>query len=405
MAAATGSGAPFSAPAATPALQLLAGGAAVAGGASAGTPPEVGALLAALSASALAGTAPGAPATISLSSLPPISSAPYLAPPNCAPAVALSIVRVPVGSVAASRVGNWSITIGAPLPQCGATLPAPELGGARPPFRAMQLPPAVIALQPPPTLTLSYATLAWLTRAGGPVAAPGAASVDFRLVQWGAPPIGESAGVGGIAYPPAAEGSAPVDAAASGGALARARRRQLGVLSAISALFSPSSWAAMVSSAFTATQGALNAAAPPPQRRDDRLPSRLMDTRVFIIEVSSGGGPPNRAAAPWAASTTSPCPCGTSPLRCGAAPRGRTHPRHQQLRRLHRGLHMPVIRGRHHGQRRSLLYRPRGKPRKPVRQPPARALPHAARQPHAVRHVTTQHTSTQQHGTWPRRVI
>jgi hypothetical protein len=42
----------------------------VAGGASAGTPPEVGALLAALSASALAGTAPGVPATISLF-LPP----------------------------------------------------------------------------------------------------------------------------------------------------------------------------------------------------------------------------------------------------------------------------------------------------------------------------------------------
>jgi hypothetical protein len=168
----------------------------------------------------------------------------------------------------------------------------PEVGGVLP-SRPVQLPSALIAAQPPPTLTLSYATLAWLTRAGGPVAAAGAASVDFRLVQWGAPPMSERAGVGGITYPPAAQPGAPGDSGGGGAALGRRRRaRALGLLSSLSSFFTPSAWADMVSSAFTATRAQVNAAAPPPTSRADRLPSRPMDSRVFTIEVSSGGGAP-----------------------------------------------------------------------------------------------------------------
>jgi hypothetical protein len=272
----------LSARAASAALQVLAEGNA----ASAGASPDGGvALLSSIANAALAGTPPNAAATVSSSSL--LASASRLSP-NCAPAVSLTVVRVPVGSISAARAGNWTISLTSPLPFCNATVPLPEVGD-KAPMRLLTLPPALISAQPPPALTLSYATLAWLTRAGGPVAAVGAASVDFRLVQWGAAPMTETAGTGGIAYPPAQESSAAVD---SGGGGVGSRRRALGLFSSFVAFFSPSSWASMVSSAFSATRIQLNAAAPPPSSRADRLPSRPLDSRVFTVEVSSGGGPP-----------------------------------------------------------------------------------------------------------------
>ncbi len=258
-------------------------------GVGAGAASGPAAVLTALTAAALASpsAAAGAPQSF--------SSAPAVAPgaPLCAPAVALTVFRVPVGSISASRGGNWSLSIGAPLPFCNASVALPEVGGVLP-ARPLQLPRALVAAQPPPTLTLSFATLAWLTRAGGPVAAAGAASVDFRLVQWGAPPMSEHSGLGGIVYPPAAEAEVPVDSGGGGArrrALAAGGARSLGFLSGFSAFFSPSAWAGMVSSAFSATRAQLQATSPSPPRAD-RLPSRPMDSRVFSIEVSSGGGPP-----------------------------------------------------------------------------------------------------------------
>ena len=287
--------APLTQTASASALQVLAA-ANAAGGSGSGSGQGGAGLLQALAAAALAGSPPGAAASMSSSSIPLGTSR---LKPNCAPSVALTVVRVPIGSVAAGAAGNWSISIGSPLPFCNATAPLPEVGMG-PPHRAMTLPPSLIAAQPPPTLTLSLATLAWLTGPGGPVAAPGATSVDFHLVQWGAAPMSETAGVGGLAYAPAADSSAAVDSA--GGAALRRRQllaappsgggRALSLFSSLSAFFSPSTWAAMVSSAFNAARAGLNAVAPPPSARVDRLPSHPMDSRVFTVEVSSGGGPP-----------------------------------------------------------------------------------------------------------------
>jgi hypothetical protein len=289
--ASTTAGAQLSPETAAATLSLLGainaggGGGDAAGGGDRSSAP----VLVALAAAAL--SSPSAASGTPLS----FTSAPRSTPntPLCAPAVALTVFRVPVGSVESSRGGNWSISIGSPLPFCNASVALPEVGGSLP-ARPLQLPPSLVAAQPPPTLTLSYATLAWLTRAGGPVAPVGAAAVDFRLVQWGAAPMPEGAGVGGIVYPPAVEAGAPVD---SGGGRWRRRRaaaaaaRELGLFSSFSSFFSPAAWADMVSSAFSATRTALDAVAPPPPRVD-RLPSRPLDSRVFTIEVSSGSGAP-----------------------------------------------------------------------------------------------------------------
>lgn len=144
------------------------------------------------------------------------------------------------------------------------------------------LPSTIIAAQPPPSLTTSAAASAALRKA-----VPGA---TVSLTQWGVSPLDESAGVNRMSYaaPPALSDIALKETAAAAAALANAPARRLARALGVTALDAVIA-ATGGTSAATAAQGALTAAAPRPTTAVDLLPNRPLDSRVLSVRVADEG--------------------------------------------------------------------------------------------------------------------
>ena len=301
-AAAAGAGAasptPLPAPAVAAALSLLASTTTVAGfGNATGSPATVTAVntfIAAL-ASAVSRGAP-AGAQVDVSTLPLGATGPV-----CGPQVSLSVIRIAVGSVDPKKTGLFHISLARPLPFCGGKAAAAV--GQATNAAGMSLPLDLIAQQPPPTVSIPYSVLAAMTAKVGPIAAGAdVATVDFRLVQWSAAPMGERMGIGAVAYSPLADKSDAI--AFSGlsrrldldtGLLSLSRRASLvgDFYAAVNSVMGGANANAAASDAAkNSARDQLRAAAPPPTSAVDLIPSRTLDSRVFSVSASAGDAPP-----------------------------------------------------------------------------------------------------------------
>jgi hypothetical protein len=270
-----------------------AGGSVPAGGLSAATAGAMAATLDTLHAAMLRAAAPGDP-PVTFSSAPSAATAAG-GGAFCGAALSLTAARIDAsldgggalpgaasyaGSVGGQHAGAlpsgaFSVPLGAPLNPCpGASGAA---GGG-----AVTLPPALVAAQPPPTLSIPRELLGAL---GG--------SVTVKMVQWGVSPFNETLGLPAMGYPPLPSEQA-LDLARGGraGELPTAEAEAGGgARRALSVLWAPPHAVARraeASSSLTASLGALPNVASVP----DRLPGRPLDTRVVSVELTSRGGAP-----------------------------------------------------------------------------------------------------------------
>ena len=236
--------------------------------------------------------------TMDISSVP-INSNPLT--PDCSPSVSLSVIRIPIGSIDASRRGSMNITLARPLPYCGgaaaaaAGLPTNPLG--------VTLPSALIASQPAPLVSIPFSTLATMTGPGSPLALAalkaGSTTVDFRLVQWGVAPMNTVVGAD-IVYEPLAEsgGVTPPSSSPTKRRLANdAAPTHQRVLSLLDSVYSSVASAfadapSLGDGAVSAARDQLRASTPQPVSVKDLLPARPLDSRVLSVTVSSGGEAP-----------------------------------------------------------------------------------------------------------------
>lgn len=215
----------------------------------------------AIGAAALGGGRPLTPLFISTISASDASTASY-----CGPGIIIGAVRVRIGE--AHRT-EGRLTLSSAMHPCFPSATA---------RRKIQIPKAMIASQPRPSVFIEAAALGALTLPGGPLA--GRSSVDIQLVQYGYSPLNESAGWDAALY----------SALSAAGESPDAEDESLAGISSKAASSRPRRLTASVDASLAAIDASLAAAAAAIQHAEvvaDFLPERPLDSRVLSVNLLS----------------------------------------------------------------------------------------------------------------------